>query len=35
MDYGAMLQMYNYMVSLLITTQPGENRRITQSLFRG
>ena len=35
MDYGAMLQMYNYQVSLLRTTQPGENRRITQSLFRG
>lgn len=34
-DYGAMLQMYNYQVSLLKTTQPGENRRITQSLFRG
>jgi len=35
MDYGAMLQMYNYQVSLLRTTQPGENRRIAQSLFRG
>ena len=35
MDYGAMLQMYNYQVSLLKTTQPGENRRIAQSLFRG
>ena len=35
MDYGAMLQMYNYRVSLLKTTQPGENRRIAQSLFRG
>ena len=35
MDYGAMLQMYNIQVSLLKTTQPGENRRITQSLFRG
>ena len=35
MDYGAMLQMYNYQVSLLRTTQPGENRRVTQSLFRG
>ena len=35
MDYGAMLQMFNYQVSLLRTTQPGENRRIAQSLFRG
>ena len=35
MDYGAMLQMYNYQVSLLKITQPGENRRVTQSLFRG
>lgn len=35
MDYGAMLQMYNYQISLLRTTQPGENRRIAQSLFRG
>ena len=35
MDYGAMQQMYNYQVSLLKTTQPGENRRIAQSLFRG
>ena len=35
MDYGAMLQMYNYQASLLRTTQPGENRRIAQSLFRG
>lgn len=34
MDYGAMLQMYNYQVSLLKTTQPGENRRVTQSLWR-
>ena len=34
MDYGAMLQMYNYQVSLLTTAQPDENRRVTQSLFR-
>ena len=34
-DYGAMLQMYNYQVSLLAAAQPGENRRVTQSLFRG
>ena len=27
MDYGAMLQMYNYQVSLLATAQPDENRR--------
>ena len=33
-DYGAMLQMYNYQVSLLTTAQPDENRRVTQSLFR-
>ena len=34
LDYGSMLQMYNYQVSLLRTTQPGENRRIGQRLFR-
>ena len=34
MDYGAMLQMYNYQVSLLTTAQPDENRRVTQSLWR-
>lgn len=34
LDYGSMLQMYNYQVSLLETAQPGENRRVTQSLFR-
>ena len=34
MDYGAMLAMYNNQVSLLITTQPGENQRVTQSLWR-
>ena len=34
MDYGAMLQMYNYQVSLLVPAQPGENRRVAQSLFR-
>ena len=34
LDYGSMLQMYNYQVSLLETAQPDGNRRITQSLFR-
>ena len=34
LDYGAMLQMYNYQVSLLRTTQPDGNRRVAQSLFR-
>ena len=35
LDYGSMLQMYNYQVSLLVPAQPGENRRVAQSLFRG
>ena len=35
LDYGSMFQMYNYQVSLLVPAQPGENRRVAQSLFRG
>lgn len=35
MDYGAMLTMYDRAVSLLKVTQPGENQKIAQSLFRG
>ena len=34
LDYGSMLQMYNYQVSLLETAQPDGNRRIAQRLFR-
>ncbi len=34
LDYGSMLQMYNYQISLLETAQPDGNRRIGQRLFR-
>ena len=34
MDYGSMLQMYNHAISLLDTSIPGENVRVTITLFR-
>ncbi|MBQ9393333.1 MAG: hypothetical protein IJU18_05010 [Oscillospiraceae bacterium] len=35
MDYGGMLQMFNQAVSMLDTSRPGENGRLTQMFFRG